>query len=267
MQTVSLLLSFCLTPSLLSSANLKLWAHMQYYKKTKTKLSGLFSLLETWQMKNRGKEKTFYAVATALKPWRAHCNQSQLHRRAVVLCGKSGWRTVVFQEERVKMRENGSKWSWRAVEYCSFLLAVMNRPSEQTGEIGPRWVLSLLFLICQVCLPHVKTHTHIPVDTHGWRLLARTVGSCIDTNRSASLSSDARETDDWKTQLKSFVCRQRRAVLSRSGSLSSPSVCVLGMSSSSGWSDTRSAISSYAQTGWTSMIFLTLNSFSSTLHV
>lgn len=56
----TLYLCFCLTPSTLSIANFKLPAPTcNTERKTKTKMSGLFSLSETWQMKNRGREKTF----------------------------------------------------------------------------------------------------------------------------------------------------------------------------------------------------------------
>lgn len=123
-------------------------AHMQYRgKKTlKPRCLVYFSLSEHDRWKIEGGEKTFSAAATALKPWRAHCNQSRLHRRAVVHSGKSGWRTVVFQEERERMRENGSKWSWRAVEYCSLLLAVMNRPfGNRLGKLVPSGPRALSF--------------------------------------------------------------------------------------------------------------------------
>lgn len=90
-------------------------------------------------------------------------------------CTVGSWDDALMfpeERERERMRENGSKWSWRAVEYCSLLLTVMNRPLEQTGEIGLRWAPSLLFLICQVCSVHLKTH--IPVEVLAWRLSAHT---------------------------------------------------------------------------------------------
>lgn len=67
--------------------------------------------------------------------------------------------------ERVKgkMKENGSKWSWRAVEYCFLLFVVMNRPSEQTGEIGPQRAPGL-FHLSGVFATHIHSfslrHTH-----------------------------------------------------------------------------------------------------------
>lgn len=82
-------------------------------------------------------------------------------------CGGAPWevgRRGAFREGREGENEgkNGSKWSWRAVEHCSLLLAVMNRPSEQTGEIGPRWAPEPLSSVR--CVFAARGNAGLPVD-------------------------------------------------------------------------------------------------------
>lgn len=130
-------------------------------------MSGLFSLSEhdRWKIEGEGKHSRLRRQLWNLGEHTA----TNLGFAGVQWCtvGSQGGTLLCFRRRgNERMRENGSEWSWRAVKYCSHLLAVMNRPSEHTGEIGPRWAPSLLFFICQVCSPHVETtgNTHIPVE-------------------------------------------------------------------------------------------------------
>lgn len=123
-----------------------------------------------------GEKKTFSAAATALKPWRAHCNQFWLCRRAGVHSGKLKWHTGVFQ------RANERKWQQMKLAGCGVLFspACINEQAfpnrlEKLLPGGPR---AFSFFICQVSSPHGETtgNTHTLGRMHllGWRLLACT---------------------------------------------------------------------------------------------
>lgn len=118
-----LYLCFCLTHALLSSANLNLSKPIcitkKKKKKTKTKMSGLFSLSEhdRWKIEGEGKHSRLRRQL-----WNLGEHTATNLGFAVVHCGKSGWHTVVFQEEREreweKMAANEVGGLWSIVLTC-----------------------------------------------------------------------------------------------------------------------------------------------------
>lgn len=90
-------------------------AHMQHREKTKTKMSGLFLLSEhdRWKIEGGRKHSRQWRQLWNLgEPTATNLGFAGAQRCTV---GSQGGALLCFRRRRGGMRENGSKWSWRAV--------------------------------------------------------------------------------------------------------------------------------------------------------